>query len=88
MFKCFHNTYCEHLIKTGVEYHARGYKKDYGLLEILCEDGKYHWLNEDRFKGGDSNETYWRNIRLGYHSRGVSKLDSYPSGNYSKWYIY
>ena len=88
MFKCHFNHYCEGLLKIGVEYHARGYKKDYGLIEILCDDGKYHWLNENRFKGGDENETYWTNLRLGHNNRSVSKLDSYPSGNYAKWYIY
>ena len=32
MLKCHFNIYCENLIKEGVEYHARGYKKDYGLV--------------------------------------------------------
>ena len=86
MLTCFHNLYCENLVKEGAEYHARGYKKDYGLVEILCEDGKYHWLNKDRFEGGSQNETYWTNLGLGYHNRGVSILDSYPSGHYTKWY--
>ena len=88
MVLCQHNLYCENLITVGEKYYARGYKKDYGLIEVMCKDGKYHWLNKDRFEGGMSNETYWRNLRLGYHDRGISKLDSYPSGNYSKWYYH
>ena len=86
--RCLFNEYCENLIDIGCEYYARGYKKDYGLIEVMCKDGKFHWLNEYRFKGGVENETYWRNIRLGYNNRGLSKLDSYPSGNYAKWYNY
>ena len=86
MVMCQHNLYIENLVDIGGEYYARGYKKDYGLIEVMCKDGKYHWLNKERFEGGMSNATYWYNIGLGYHNRGVSKLDSYPSGNYTKWY--
>ena len=86
--KCYHNEYCENLLNIGDEYHARGFKKDYGLVEILCKDGKYHWFNEYRFKGGDENATYWNCLRLGHNDRGFSKLDSYPSGNYTKWYYH
>ena len=86
MVRCQHNLYCENILDTGGEYYARGYKKDYGLIEVMCKDGKFRWLNKDRFEGGSQNATYWRNLRLGYNNRGVSKLDSYPSGNYSKWY--
>ena len=86
MVLCHHNLYCENLLNIGDEYYARGYKKDYGLIEIMCKDGKYHWLNKDRFERGDKNETYWRNLGLGYNSGSISQLDSYPSGNYSKWY--
>lgn len=88
MLKCHFNQYCEDLLTIGDEYHARGYKKDYGLVEVMCKDGKFHWLNKDRFEGGMQNETYWSNIRLGYNGGGISKLDSYPSGNYTKWYYH
>ena len=86
MVLCHHNLYCENLLDIGGEYYARNYKKDYGLLEVMCKDGKYHWLNKERFEGGVQNATYWGNLRLGYHDRSISKLESYPSGNYSKWY--
>ena len=86
LMKCYFNLYCEEYLDVGNDYHVRGYKKDYGLIEVLCKDGKYRWFNEYRFKGGVENETYWRNIGLGHNDRGISKLDSYPSGNYAKWY--
>lgn len=86
--KCLHNLYCEELLTVGVNYHERGYKKEYGLIEILSNDGKYHWFNENRFRGGVENEAYWNRIGLGYNNRSLSKLDSYPSGNYTKWYYH
>ena len=83
---CYHDEYCENYLTTGKNYKYRGEKKEYGLIEILCKDGKYRWFNKYRFEGGVENETYWSNIRLGYHVGTSSHLDSYPSGNYSKWY--
>ena len=84
--KCYHNEYCEEVLEIGADYDVRGYKKEYGLVQIMCQDGKTRWFNEKRFEGGIENDTYWNCLRLGHNGRGLSKLDSYPSGNYSKWY--
>ena len=86
--RCYHHQYAEQYLTEGKEYQTRGFKKEYQLIEVLADDEKYHWFNVNRFKGGESNATYWSDLRLGYGTGTLSKLESYPSGNYAKWYYH